>query len=68
MERHGRTFAYKLNVLQIDRVFLKMELSRFYTTIREYLKIRHIFKSCNTFLKPERFYKSKFTLSKVKSE
>ena len=55
MERHGRTFAYKLNVLQIDRVFLKMELSRFYTTIREYLKIRHIFKSCNTYLKPERF-------------
>ena len=33
-----------------------------------YLKIRHIFKSCNIHLKPERFCKSKFTLSKVKSE
>ena len=33
-----------------------------------YLKIRHIFKSCNTYLKLERFRKSKFTLSKVKSE
>ena len=30
-----------------------------------YLKIRHIFKSCNIVLKPERFRKSKFTLSKV---
>ena len=33
-----------------------------------YLKIRHIFKSCNIHLKLERFRKSKFTLSKVKSE
>ena len=33
-----------------------------------YLKIRHIFKSCNIYSKPERFRKSKFTLSKVKSE
>ena len=33
-----------------------------------YLKIRYIFKSCNIYLKPERFRKSKFTLSKVKSE
>ena len=31
-------------------------------------KKRHIFKSCNIRLKPERFRKSKFTLSKVKSE
>ena len=31
-------------------------------------KKRHIFKSCNINLKPERFRKSKFTLSKVKSE
>ena len=30
-----------------------------------YLKIRYIFKSCNIYLKPERFRKSKFTLSKV---
>ena len=30
-----------------------------------YLKIRHIFKSCNIYLKSERFRKSKFTLSKV---
>ena len=30
-----------------------------------YLKKRHIFKSCNIYLKPERFRKSKFTLSKV---
>ena len=29
------------------------------------LKTRHIFKSCNIYLKPERFRKSKFTLSKV---
>ena len=27
-----------------------------------------MFKSCNIYLKPERFRKSKFTLSKVKSE
>ena len=27
-----------------------------------------MFKSCNIYLKPERFCKSKFTLSKVKSE
>ena len=33
-----------------------------------YLKIRHIFKSCNICLKPERFCKSKFPLSKVKLE
>ena len=33
-----------------------------------YLKMRHIFKSCNIYLKPKRFRKSKFTLSKVKSE
>ena len=33
-----------------------------------YLKIRHIFKSCNIYLKPERFCKSKFPLSKVKLE
>ena len=33
-----------------------------------YLKTRHIFKSFNIYLKPERFRKSKFTLSKVKSE
>ena len=33
-----------------------------------YLKTRHIFKSCNIYLKPEGFHKSKFTLSKVKSE
>ena len=33
-----------------------------------YLKIRHIFKSCNIYLKPESFRKSKFKLSKVKSE
>ena len=32
-----------------------------------YLKTRHIFKSCNIYLKPERFRKSKFILSKVKS-
>ena len=32
------------------------------------LKTRHIFKSCNIYLKPERFRKSKFTLSKVKLE
>ena len=30
-----------------------------------YLKIRHIFKSFNIYLKPERFHKSKFTLSEV---
>ena len=30
-----------------------------------YLKIRHMFKSCNIYLKSERFRKSKFTLSKV---
>ena len=33
-----------------------------------YLKTRHIFESCNRYLKPEPFRKSKFTLSKVKSE
>ena len=33
-----------------------------------YLKTRHIFESCNIYLKPERFRKSKFTLSKIKSE
>ena len=33
-----------------------------------YLKTRHIFKSCNIYLKPERYRKSKFTLSNVKSE
>ena len=33
-----------------------------------YLKTRHIFKSCNIYLKPERFRKSKFTLSEVVSE
>ena len=32
------------------------------------LKTRHIFKSCNIYLKPERFRKSNFTLSKLKSE
>ena len=30
-----------------------------------YLKIRHIFKSCNIYLKPERFRKSKFTFDNV---
>ena len=30
-----------------------------------YLKIRHIFKSCNIYFKPERFRKSKLTLAKV---
>ena len=30
-----------------------------------YLKTRHIFESCNIYLKPECFHKSKFTLSKV---
>ena len=33
-----------------------------------YLKTRHISKSCNIYLKPERFRKSSFTLPKVKSE
>ena len=33
-----------------------------------YLKRRHIFKIFNIYLKPDRFRKSKFTLSKVKSE
>ena len=33
-----------------------------------YLKIIYIFKSCNIYLKAERFRKSKFTLLKVKSE
>ena len=33
-----------------------------------YLKIKHIFKSCKIYLKAERFCKSKFTLSKLKSE
>ena len=28
-----------------------------------YLKLKHIFKNCNIYLKPERFHKSKFTLS-----
>ena len=28
----------------------------------------HIFKNCNIYLKPERFRKSKFTLSKVTLE
>ena len=32
------------------------------------LKTRHIFKNCIIYLKSERFCKSKFTLSKVKSE
>ena len=36
-------------------------------TLLFYLKIRQS-KSCNIFLKTERFRKSKFTLSKVKSE
>ena len=31
-----------------------------------YLKTRHIFESCNMYLKHERFRKSKFTLLKVK--
>ena len=35
---------------------------------KNYFKKRHIFKSCNIYLKPERFHKSKFILSKVKSE
>ena len=34
----------------------------------KYLKTRHTFQICNIYLKPERFRKSKFTLSKVKSE
>ena len=33
-----------------------------------HLETRHIFKSCNIYLKPERFCKSKFPLSKVKLE
>ena len=33
-----------------------------------YLKTRHILKSCNIYLKPESFRKSKFTLPKVKLE
>ena len=33
-----------------------------------YLKTRHVFKSSDIYLKPERFHKSKFTLSMVKSE
>ena len=33
-----------------------------------YSKARHIFKSCNIYLKTEHFRKSKFTLSKIKSE
>ena len=32
------------------------------------LKTRHIFKNCNIYLKTLTFFKSKFTLSKVKSE
>ena len=36
-----------------------------YTVETVSLKTRHIFKSCNIYLKPERFRKSKFTLSKV---
>ena len=35
---------------------------------RIYLETRHIFESCNRYLKPEPFRKSKFTLSKVKSK
>ena len=35
---------------------------------KNYLKTRHIFKSCNIYLKSEHFRKSRFTLSKVKSE
>ena len=31
-----------------------------------HLETRHIFKSCNIYLKPERFCKSKFMLSKKK--
>ena len=33
-----------------------------------YLKTRQIFKSCSFYLKPERFCKSKFKLTKIKSE
>ena len=32
---------------------------------KNYLKTRHISKSCNIYLKPERFRKSKFALSNV---
>ena len=33
---------------------------------KRFIDIDCIFKSCNIYLKPERFRKSKFTLSKVK--
>ena len=38
------------------------------TLTQTYLKTRHVFKSCNIYLKAECFRKLKFTLSKVKSE
>ena len=38
------------------------------TTKNDLFRNKTLFKSCNIYLKPERFRKSKFTLSKVKSE
>ena len=38
------------------------------TQTQTYLKTRHVFKSCNIYLKAECFRKLKFTLAKVKSE
>ena len=40
-------------------------LSRYELPKIIYLKTRHIYKSCNIYLKPERFRKPKFILSKV---
>ena len=70
-----KTKQQKVYQLLIFQCFTLKYLMKNYCVIKHYeppkmtdLKIRHIFKSCNIYLKPERFRKSKFTLSKVKSE
>ena len=39
-----------------------------YEPPKQFILKQDIYLSCNIYLKPERFRKSKFTLSKVKSE
>ena len=58
MSGYVKTFKGKNNKLMSYKYIMNHQKNLF----------KHIFKSCNIYLQPERFRKSKFTLSKVKSE
>ena len=65
-KRNRRMFPLRSENLDEKKVIINKQFWKIMKpSISIYLKIRHIFKSFNIYLKSGRFRKSKFTLSKV---